>query len=247
MKKNASSAAMDESRETSPLVALSTGRTNFMGLNLEASAQALVPRRETELLGNTALKLLQELVYERGGAQVLDLGTGSGNLALALAHYETRAVVCATDISDDALELARRNARRHELDSRVDFFAGDLFAALPEEVFQRQFDLIVCNPPYISSSKLDHSELIQHEPRAAFDGGPFGLNVLGRLIQEAPGHLKPNSWLCFELGHGQGKYLANCLEKNKAYAEVRTLLNEDGEVRALTAKTCAPPIPTAEL
>jgi release factor glutamine methyltransferase len=245
MKKHSSSAAMDESREISPLVALSSGRANFMGLNLEASAQALVPRRETELLGNTALKLLQELVYERGGAQVLDLGTGSGNLALALAHYETRAVVCATDISDEALELARRNAKRHQLDSRVDFFAGDLFAALPEDIFQRQFDLIVCNPPYISSSKLDHSDLVQHEPRAAFDGGPFGLNVLGRLIQEAPGHLKPNSWLCFELGRGQGKYLANCLEKNQAYAEVRPLLNEN-EVRALAAKTNALPVPPVE-
>jgi release factor glutamine methyltransferase len=240
MKKNESTLALFGGLpETNAVAALSHGKTKFMGLELEVSPQALVPRLETELLGGNALKILQELVYERGGAQVLDLCTGSGNLALALAHYESRCVVCATDISDEALALARRNARKLWLEERVDFFAGDMFAALPEGIFQRQFDLIVCNPPYISSSKLDQSELIRHEPRAAFDGGPFGLNILSRLIQEAPAHLKPNSWLGFELGRGQGAYLANFLEKMKDYAEVCKLTDANGEVRALAARTAA--------
>jgi len=232
--------------EPSPRDALLAGTKKFMGLDFEISPQALVPRRETELLGNVAVALIQELVSERSGAQVLDLCTGSGNLALALAHHEPLCVMYAADISEDALNLARRNARRLCLETRVEFFAGDLFAALRENLFERRFDLIICNPPYISSSKLDQSELTRHEPRVAFDGGPFGLDVLNRLIQEAPDHLLPNSWLCFEVGQGQGNYLANSLERNKAYAEVRKLLNSEGEVRALAARTVPSPGPSAK-
>ena len=218
--------------------ALAEGRKKFMGLEFETSPNALVPRLETELLGQTALKLLQQITAERGETHVLDLGTGSGNLALSLSHYESRCALCATDISPDALELARRNAQKHRLEERLKFFAGDLFAALPADIYLQKFDLIVCNPPYISSGKLERSELLAHEPRAAFDGGPFGLSVIGRLIQEAPAHLRPDSWLCFEIGVGQGKYVANSLAQNKNYAEVRELSSR-GEVRVLAVRTTA--------
>lgn len=227
---------VDAAPETNVANALSEGMKQFMGLDLEINPNVLVPRLETELLAQTALQILRQIIAERGEANVLDLGTGSGNLALSLSHYETRCALCATDISPEAIELARRNAQRYQLDSRMKFFAGDLFAALPGDTFRRQFDLIVCNPPYISSGKLEQSDLLQHEPRVAFDGGPFGLSIISRLIQEAPGHLKPNSWLCFEVGAGQGKFVAACLGQNKNYVEIREVLST-GEVRVLAART----------
>ena len=231
-------ALIDERHAGKPLAHL-TGRQHFLGLELEASPEALVPRKETEILATAALRLLDGLVRERGSAQVLDLCTGGGNLAIALAHYEPRCEVCAADLSPDALRLARANAIRHGLDGRVRFFEGDLFHPFASPALRQQFDPIVCNPPYISTAKVAElpSETGRHEPRLAFDGGAFGLNVIGRLMQEAPAHLKPGSWLCFEVGRGQGDYLCGCLQKNKAYAEVRNVLDHQNIVRALTART----------
>lgn len=216
-----------------------TGRQEFMGLEIESGPEALVPRKETEILAAAALQLLHELVQARGEALVLDLCTGSGNLATALAHYEPRCRLCVADLSASALQLARRNAERHHLDGRLRFFEGDLFGPFSGKEFVRRFDLIVCNPPYISTAKVDElpAETGRNEPRLAFDGGAFGLNVIGRLIKEAPRHLKPESWLCFELGRGQGSYLARNLEKNPAYVEVRRLIDQQKEVRAIAART----------
>jgi release factor glutamine methyltransferase len=226
-------------RHTGVPLAHLTGRQNFLGLELEAGPEALVPRQETEILATAALGLLHGLVLERGAARVLDLCAGAGNLATTLAHYEPGCQVWAADLSPDALQLARRNAERHQLENRVRFLAGDLFAPFAGEEFHHCFDLIVCNPPYISTAKVGElpAETGQHEPRLAFDGGAFGLSVIGRLIQESPRYLKPASWLCFELGRGQGDYLARSLEKNPAYAEVRRLLDNRSEVRALAART----------
>src|SRR5205823_6005782 len=114
-----------------------------------------------------------------------------------------------------------------------------LFAALPAELAGAGFDLIVCNPPYIPSGKLAKSQLAWHEPREAFDGGPFGLNVIIRLIEESPAHLKPGSWLCFEIGVGQSPLVTGLLEGSQRYGEIRALLNQSGQVRALAARTAA--------
>lgn len=231
---------IDQRHAGVPLAHL-TERQRFLGLELEVGAAALVPRKETEILAAAALQLLHGLVQARGPALVLDLCAGSGNLATVLAHYEPRCQVCVADLSPQALQLAQRNARLHRLDGRVRFFEGDLFRPFAGEEFARQFDLIVCNPPYISTAKVDAlpPETGRHEPRLAFDGGAFGLDVIGRLILEAPRHLKPDSWLCFELGQGQGDYLARSLAKNPAYVEVRRLVDQQNKVRALAARTGA--------
>ena len=218
-----------------------TGRQHFLGIELESGPDALVPREETEILAKAALALVREFVRQNGEARVLDLCAGSGNVATTLAHYEPHCQIWVADLSPAALDLARRNALRHQLGSRLRFLSGDLFGPFAGEEFRQHFDFIVCNPPYMSTAKVGKlpAETGRHEPRLAFDGGPFGLNVIGRLIEESPRYLKPGAWLCFEIGLGQGEYLARQLEKDPAYQEVRRLLDHRNEVRGLTARVAS--------
>ncbi|MDQ3950999.1 MAG: peptide chain release factor N(5)-glutamine methyltransferase [Gemmatimonadota bacterium] len=216
-----------------------TGRQSFMGLELLAGPEALIPRRETELLGEGALEVLRRTVAERGPAVVMDVCTGSGNLALALAHHEPQCSVIAGDLSDDAVELGRRNAEHTGLADRVRFIRGDLFAPFEAAGLRAAADLIVCNPPYISTAKVAGmpTEIAEFEPRLAFDGGAFGISILFRLVAGAPQFLKPGSWLCFEVGVGQGEPMAKRLERAGGYAIVERVRDGAGEIRALLART----------
>lgn len=226
--------------EGTPLAHL-TGRRQFMGVELLASAEALIPRVETELLGWAALELLRKVLPERGDATVIDVCTGSGNLALALALHEPRVRVWGADLSQEAVALARRNAVHLELADRVQFRCGDLLAPFDSPEFLGQADLLVCNPPYISSAKVDtmSDEIIGHEPRLAFDGGPLGIRILLRLINQAPRFLRAGGWLAFEVGLGQGRGIRQRLEMQGAYVDIREVRDKNGEVRALAG--CARP------
>jgi release factor glutamine methyltransferase len=210
-----------------------------MGLELLAGPEALVPRRETELLGTAALRVLRDTVAERGGALVLDLCTGSGNLALALAHHEPQCTVIGGDLSPDAIRLAEQNAEQMGLAERVRFMCGDLFAPFEAEGLHAAADMIVCNPPYISTAKAAAmpTEIAAFEPRLAFDGGPFGISILFRVVSGAPLFLKPGSWLCLEVGAGQGEPMATRLERAGTYEAVDRVRDGAGEVRALLART----------
>jgi release factor glutamine methyltransferase len=223
--------------EGTPLVYL-TGRTQFMGLELIASPDALIPRGETELLGAAALAKLQAIVREQGEAKVIDVCTGSGNLALALAWHEPRARVWAADLSESAVALARRNMAFLALDDRVEFRSGDLLEPFDSAEFHGRVDMLVCNPPYISSSKVDvmPHEIVGHEPRLAFDGGPLGIRILVRLISEASRFLRGGGWLAFEIGLGQGPGIRKRIEQSSDYAEVNEIVDKDGEPRALLAR-----------
>ncbi len=215
------------------------GWQNFMGLELKAGPQALIPRKETELLGYAALQRLRDLVRTRRRARVMDICTGSGNLALALAAHEPACQVVASDLCADAVALARENAAFHKLQDRVEFRVGDLFAPFAQGDFDGTMDLVVCNPPYLSSSKARvlPREIGEFEPREAFDAGSFGLAIISRLITDAPRFLKPKSWLCFEVGLGQGPFFAARLEKSGAYQTVDQVKDAAGEVRTLVAQT----------
>ena len=215
-----------------------TGRQRFMGLELLAGPDALVPRKETELLGRTARAKLAALADARESVTAIDVCTGSGNLALALSHHEPRARVHAADLSVEAVALARRNASHLGASDRVTFYDGDLFGAFPQSL-KGQADLVVCNPPYISSAKVDTmaAEIAGHEPRLAFDGGGFGLGIVSRLIKEAPLFLKSGSWLCFEIGLGQGKFLQGSLAKAGSYAAIEAIQDSEGQIRVLAAQT----------
>jgi release factor glutamine methyltransferase len=215
-----------------------TGRQSFMDVEMLAGPEALIPRKETELLGYAALDLLQQAVAVRGEATVIDICTGCGNLALALAHHEPLSTVFAADLAADAVALARRNAAYLGLTERVVFSVGDLFAPYEDGDFDEAVDLVVCNPPYISTQHIAEmpEEIQAHEPHLAFDGGPFGVAILFRLIKEAPRFLKPEGWLCFEVGLGQGDLMTRRLTRARTYSDVKTVSDDSGAVRAILAR-----------
>src|SRR5262249_25747009 len=163
------------------------------------------------------LDKLRSMAQNWSGLTVLDICTGSGNLALAYAHYVSQAHVFASDLCADAVKLALRN-RDHfpALASRVEIRQGDLLAPFDSAGFHGQCDLLSCNPPYISSAKVKqmHPEIAAHEPGAAFDGGVYGVSILMKLVKQAPRFLRPGGWLGFEVGSGQGTIIARQLEKN---------------------------------
>jgi release factor glutamine methyltransferase len=216
-----------------------TGRQQFMGIEMLAGPEALIPRKETEILGYASLEKLTQLLEERGSATVIDVCTGAGNIVLALAHHEPGARYMASDLSPEATSLARRNAKHLGIEGRVEFRVGDLFGPFSSEEFIGQVDMITCNPPYISTNNVGDmpDEISKHEPPMAFDGGPFGVAVLSRLIREATRFLKPNSWLCFEVGRGQGEPLMSRLSEAGKFRAVQGVSDASEEVRALLART----------
>jgi release factor glutamine methyltransferase len=178
------------------------GSTSFCGLELAVSPNVLVPRPETELLAERAWNFLGKLP-DNCPVRALDLGTGSGCLAIALAVHSPRARVDATDLSIDALNVARQNAARHKVSDRIDFHQGDGFAAVGQG---SRFDLIVSNPPYIATGEIQtlEPEVRDHEPRVALDGGPDGLDFYRRIAAEAGDFLRPGGRVMLELNDTGG-------------------------------------------
>jgi release factor glutamine methyltransferase len=214
-----------------------TGRQQFLGLELLAGPMALIPRRETELLGNAAIRILDEIAAQVAHPCVVDVCTGCGNIALALASRHPSARIHAADLSADAVHLARRNADLLDLSGRIDFRVGDLLGPFESAEFLGQVDLLTCNPPYISTKRLESmpTEIADYEPALAFDGGPLGIRILQRIIQEAPRFLRPGGWLAFEVGLGQGPSVRKRLEGSGKFTNVEQLTDHNNDVRALIA------------
>lgn len=204
-----------------------------------AGPEALIPRLETEILGYEALAIAKSLAEERESVTVLDLCTGSGNIPLGIAANEPRARIIGADLSLEAVEFARKNARYIGLETRSDFRQSDMFNSFESDNFYGNIDLLTCNPPYISSAKVGtmNAEISEHEPRLAFDGGVLGITILTKLIRGATRFLKPDSFLCFEVGLGQGNAMARMLDNAKVYRNIRTLSDGAGHVRAIVAQT----------
>jgi len=173
-----------------------TGHKEFWNLQFEVTPAVLIPRPETELIVEAALAL----VPPRQLFTMIDVCTGSGNVAVAVAHDRAGARIVATDVSGGALEVARRNAARHGVQDRVHFVEADLFDDVSGPV-----DLVTANPPYVA----EHSEpglqpeVGEHEPRVALFGGIEGLAVIERIVDDAPPLLRPGGHLVFEFGYGQ--------------------------------------------
>lgn len=212
-----------------------TGRAHFMGLELLSGPDALIPRVETEQLAQACIELLRDDAA-RHPARVVDVCTGSGNLAYAIAHHAPDAEVHGADISAEALALAERN-RAHLGLARVELRRGDLLAPFGSE-FDGALDLVVCAPPYIHSAKVGTmaAEISSHEPRLAFDGGPLGVTILLRLLEESPRLLRAGGWLALEVGLGQGPALGRRLQRDPHYDEVRQLADARGDVRVVLAR-----------
>src|SRR5450755_571242 len=183
-----------------------TGHQEFWGLDLIVSPAVLIPRPETEHVVEVVLELADDSNQnqrQRTGVsalhnlRIVDVGTGSGAIALALAAELPAAQIHATDISAEALEIARANAARLDLTSRIEFHRIDLLAGLPTE----SFDFVVSNPPYVGESEEDsvQLEVRKFEPRNAVFAGPTGLEIIDRLIPQAENALTPGGWLVFEI------------------------------------------------
>lgn len=204
-------AGLLERRRLGEPIAYLTGRREFWSLELDVSPAVLIPRPDTELLVEWALQQLEPLTTPA----VADLGTGSGAIALAIAHERPDARVVATDQSADALLQARHNARRLDLE-RVEFRAGDWLAPLAGE----RYDLIVSNPPYVAEGD-PHLTALRYEPRRALTAGPDGLSDLRRIAAEARARLKPGGSLLLEHGAEQGSAV-RALLRQAGYTQVET-------------------------
>jgi len=206
-------AALVERRAQGEPVAYLTGQRGFWSLDLEVTPDTLIPRPETELLVELAL---QRLPSHRACA-VADLGTGSGAIALAVAHERPRVQVIATDASDAALAVARRNAQRLGI-SNIALMQGDWLKPLAGQ----RFALIVSNPPYIEADDphLGQGDL-RFEPAAALASGADGLNAIRRIVGDARGCLEPGGWLLLEHGWKQGAAVRGLLQ-TAGYSEVFT-------------------------
>jgi release factor glutamine methyltransferase len=189
-----------------------TGEQEFYGLALRVTPAVLIPRPETEQLVEAVINEMKQAELDsKQSLRILDVGTGSGAIAIALAHHLPHARFTAVDLSATALEVAASNAARHALASRIRFVASDLLDALPPD--ELPLDVIVSNPPYVPTADRAslHPQVRNHEPAAALFAGPDGLDIVRRLIPQARAALRPNGLLALEIGHGQRKAVAALL------------------------------------
>jgi release factor glutamine methyltransferase len=214
-------------------VAYLVGRKEFYSLELEVSRAVLIPRPDTETLVDECLRLAKDLPEPR----VLDLGTGSGCLAIAVAKYHKKgaARVTAVDLSPDALAVAERNAARHGVADRIRFLAGDLFAPVPDG---ETFDFILSNPPYIPHADLAGLPVgvRVYEPHLALDGGPDGFAVFDRIVAGAHGRLAPGGHLVVEIGSPQEGPARARIEAQGGYELAKTVYDSSGHPRVLKAR-----------
>ena len=203
-----------------------TGHVEFYGLEFGVTPEVLIPRPETELLVDLALA--------REPDTVVDVGTGSACIAVALAVHLPGALIYATDISPAALAVARLNAERHSVAGRVRLFAGDLLTPRPPLV-----DVIVSNPPYVTDDEWASLPISvrDHEPRLALDGGPDGLTIIQRLLSEAPSVLRPGGSLLIEIGARQAEPAMHLARTAFPEATVRVHPDLAGHDRVLEVAT----------
>jgi release factor glutamine methyltransferase len=210
-----------------------TREQEFWSLSFQVTPSVLIPRPETELLVEEALKILQDSPHGR----VLDLGTGSGAIAVALAHERPSLHVVATDRSPEALAVARKNAVRHSVQDRISFTAMDLFGALRPS--HPLFDLIVSNPPYIGDAELSglSPEILHHEPTAALrGGGPNGLDIIRKILADAHTHLVSGGSILLEIGMGQAEVLSEEPPGNSHWEQFEFIKDYSGILRVLRTR-----------
>lgn len=206
-----------------------TQKQEFWSLEFEVNPSVLIPRPETELIVEMALDLLGNTRQ-----RIMDLGTGSGAIAVALALERPAADLLATDASYDALQVAKRNAMRHNVSDRITFVAADLFSGFSP--FHASFDLIVSNPPYIGEDVFHNlaPEIETYEPQMALrGGGPKGLEIPRKILHDAPLYMKTAGVVLIEIGQGQAEILLQELTKNRFFEDVRITKDYSGIPRIL--------------
>jgi len=230
-----------------------TGVQEFWSLDFAVDQRVLIPRPETELLVEVVLHLLGQrtssllqapaLRFPLVTPRILDIGTGSGCIAIALAKELPEAKIWATDSSGSALAVAAANARRHGVYQRICFLQGDLFAPFKDQ--KCRFDLLIANPPYIQHGELSRlqPEVRDWEPQTALDGGTDGLDFYRHLLSEGPLYLNPGGWFVLEIGHGQGQAVLQLAYEQPLVADCGCLLDYAGRERVIVVRKVGNPHP----
>ncbi|HOX53879.1 MAG: peptide chain release factor N(5)-glutamine methyltransferase [Candidatus Omnitrophica bacterium] len=191
-----------------------TGFTEFMGLHFKVDNRALIPRPETEILVEQTVQLIENH-FSGKDIGILDLCTGSGNIAISLAKSLENVKITASDISDRALELAKENAVINNAQGKIGFLESNLFDKLSRD---RLFDIIVCNPPYLKSDELEQSPIeLSFEPRIALYAGKKGILFYSEIIKQAPRFIKKDGYLIFEIGFNQLRQIKKISDASKKF------------------------------
>ena len=209
------------------------GKAEFMGLEFKVNKEVFIPRPETEILVETAIEIARRLSVMDDRLKILDIGTGSGCIAVSLAKFMRGVEVIATDISDKALEIAKQNARLNNVE--VNFLQSDLFSAFSFQL--SAFSLIISNLPYIPIAKIDSLQPeLSYEPRIALDGGKDGLDFYRRIIRQAPAYLKEGGLLILEMGFGQRGLIEGILKNSKNFQIIEIVKDYNQIDRIIIAK-----------
>lgn len=208
-----------------------TNKKEFMNLELYVNQDVLIPRQDTEILVEEVINILQNIKAEN--IQILDMCTGSGAIAIALAKNVEKCIVDAVDISSGALEVVKKNIVKNKVEGRVNIINSDLFS----KISNKKYDLIVSNPPYIESNVIENlDKQVQKEPIIALDGGEDGLDFYKKIINEASSHLESNGYLCFEIGYNQKNAVQNLLSNSGKYQNIYCKKDLCGNDRVIIAK-----------
>ncbi len=226
-------AAVERRARREPLQYI-TGKQEFWGLPFNVTPAVLIPRPETELIVEEALKRTADV----SAPVIIDLCTGSGCIAVSLAHALPKARVFATDRSARALDVARENARLNAVADRIRFCEGDLFAPLDELDLGGRIDVIATNPPYVRESERAglQPEVRDFEPEMALFAGPLGMEIAEKIITAAPAYLRPGGALIMEMGIGQAGALRKMAEKTGAFATIELVKDLAGIDRLITVR-----------
>ena len=210
-----------------------TGHCGFMSLDFVVGPDVLVPRPDTEGLVETAIRMVEAMGRP---CKVLDIGTGSGCIAVSIVHLLENCMVTAVDISEAALVIARQNAVNNKVSDRIEFIKSDIFECLDS----RRFDVILSNPPYIRSGDIEklQREVRNFEPHAALDGGPDGLVFYRKVVDESPDHLNAQGLLVFEVGYDQAAEVASLMDC--LYTDIEIFRDLAGIDRVVTGKLKQP-------
>ena len=203
-------------------------KQEFMKLDFYVNSSVLIPQPDTEILVEEMLKL--EKMQEP--TRILDLGTGSGAIAISLCVWNPNIQVVGVDISKEALAVAKKNAKIHQVEKRIQWLESDLF-----EKVEGKFDVIVSNPPYIATKEIQTLEKeVQNEPRLALDGGMDGLKFYRRIVKEAKNYLKIGGYLGLEIGYDQKEKVMELLQEAKGYSEITVKQDLAGRNRVMIAR-----------
>lgn len=218
-----------------------TGEKDFMDFKFKVSPDVYIPRPETEILGEEAIKIIKNLELKADkdtpeGITVVDLGTGCGNIAVSLAKELKKGKIYAVDISSSALNIAVQNAELYEVEEKIKFLLGDLFAPLEEIGLERKVDLVVSNPPYIPAKEIENlPDEVKKEPRVALEGGEDGLSFYKRITQKSPRFLKKGGGLALEIGYNQAKEVKELLSARKTFHSLQIIRDYGEKERIILA------------